>query len=306
MADHLIRALLRTHNIRLVAALTTDLCRSAASRHKATPAAACSLGRGLTAGLLLATLSKSEERVTIQVLANGPLRGLTVDAYGDGLVRGYPLDAQAAAGVSMAGRQRLAPLIGRDGVVNLMRDIGVRDRYQGQVSLVTSEIDEDIEAYLRDSEQIPSALGCEVVMAEENGPGGIVCAGGILAQIMPDSPQDAQDHLRELQHALRTGSLYDLLAQGSPPQSAKELLSLAAGPHRDQLTFFDERPLRFQCRCDLQRIEAMIAGLETLAIDEMIADGQASVTCNYCGEVYTVPKEDLLRLRAQKPAREQQ
>lgn len=305
MADHLIRALLRTHNIRLVAALTTDLCRTAASRHKATPAAACALGRGLTAGLLLATLSKSDERVTIQVVANGPLRGITVDAYGDGLVRGYPLDAQAAGGVSMAGRQRLAPLIGRDGVVNLMRDIGVRDRYQGQVSLVTSEVDEDIEAYLRDSEQIPSAVGCEVVMDEA---GGIVCAGGILAQIMPDSPQDAQDHLRELQHALRTGALYDLLAQGAQPQSAKELLSLAAGPrsNRDQLTFFDERPLRFQCRCDLQRIEAMIAGLETLAIDEMIADGQASVTCNYCGEVYTVPKEDLLRLRAQKPAREQQ
>lgn len=305
MADHLIRALLRSHNIRLVAALTTELSRTAALRHKASPAAACAAGRGLTAGLLLATLSKSDERVTIQLIGNGPLRGVTVDAYGDGLVRGYPLEAQACAEVSMAGRQRLAPLIGREGVVNLVRDIGLRDRYQGQVTLVTSEIDEDIEAYLRDSEQIPSALGCEVVM-EQDGPenGTIASAGGLLAQIMPDSPQGTQDLLRELQHSLRTGALYDLLREG--PTTAKKLLELAAGPHVDELEIFDERPLRFQCRCDLERIEAMIAGLDTLALDEMISDGQAAITCNYCSEVYTVPKDALLRLRAQKPPREQQ
>lgn len=301
MADHLIRALLRSHNVRLVAALTTDLGSTAAARHKASPAAACALGRGLTAGLLLATLSKTQERVTIQLVGNGPLRGVTVDAYGDGLARGYPLEAQACAGVSMAGRQLLAPLIGRDGVVNLVRDIGLRDRYQGQVSLVTSEIDEDVEAYLRDSEQIPSALGCEVVIEED---GRIASAGGLLAQIMPDSPQGTHDLLRELQHSLRTGALYDLLRGGVA--TAREILELAAGPYVDQLELFDERPLRFQCHCDLQRIEAMLGGLDTLALDEMISDGQAAITCNYCSEVYTVPKEDLLRLRAQKPSREQQ
>jgi molecular chaperone Hsp33 len=301
MPDHLIRAMLPDLNIRLVAALTTELSRDAATRHKASPAASCALSRGLTAGLLLATLSKSEERVTLQILANGPLKGLTVDAYGDGLVRGYPVEPQGGleASAKMAKRQRLADLIGRQGVVNVVRDVGLRDRYQGQVELVTSEVDEDVEAYLRDSEQIPSAVGCEVVMDET---GAIASAGGLLAQIMPDSPPQTRDHLRELQHALRTGELYDLLK--TAPPSAEALLQLAA--RSLSVRIIDERPLRFQCRCDLKRIEAMVGQLETVELDGLIAEGKAEITCNYCGAVYNLSQEDLLRLREQRPPREQQ
>lgn len=301
MPDHLIRAMLPNLNIRVVAALATDVCRTAAERHQTSPAAACALSRGLTAGLLLATLTKTFERVTIQLAANGPLRGLTVDAYGDGMVRGYPLESKAGAGISMTQRQRLADLIGRDGVMNVVRDIGVRDRYQGQVALVTGEIDEDIEAYLRESEQIPSALGCEVVMDET---GTVRAAGGVLAQIMPDSPPETRAHLRELQHALRTGALYDLLT--TQPEGARALAALAAGPYAGQLVVLDERPLLFKCRCDLGRIEAMVLGMDIVALDEMIEEGQAEITCNYCGEVYRLSRPDLVRLREQKPGREKQ
>jgi molecular chaperone Hsp33 len=301
MPDHLLRAMLPDLNVRLVAALTTELSRDAATRHKASAAAACALSRGLTSSLLLATLSKTEERVTMQIVANGPLRGLTVDAYGDGLVRGYPLEPNAApeATPKMARRQRLADLLGRDGVVNIVRDIGLRDRYQGQVPLLLSEVDEDVEAYLRNSEQIPSALGCEVVMDTE---GGIVTAGGFLAQIMPDSPPSTKDHLRELQHTLRSGELYDLLKGGV--DSAQALLRLAAGPYAIDL--IDERALRFQCRCDLLRIEAMVMGMELSDLDAMIEEGEARINCNFCNTLYTLSKETLLRLRAQKPPREQQ
>jgi len=301
MPDHLIRAMLPPLNVRLVAALSTDVCRTAKSRHKASPAAACALGRGLTASLLLATLSKTEERVTVQIVANGPLRGLTVDAYGDGMVRGYPLEPQAGLGISMASRQRLADLLGRSGVVNVVRDIGVRDRYQGQVALVTSEVDEDLEAYLRDSEQIPSALGCEVVM---DAAGEVLMAGGVLAQSMPDSPPVTAAHLRELQHALRTGALYHLLKSG--PSSARALAELAAGPYAETVELIDERPLRFHCRCDLSRIESMLLGMDTVELDGMIEEGRAEITCNYCGRVYTLSRDDLLRLRAQRPQRETQ
>src|SRR5262249_15231068 len=78
---------------------------------------------------------------------------------------------------SMSRRQILANLIGRSGVVNIMRDVGLPERFQGQVSLVTSEIDEDIEAYLRQSEQIPSALGCELIMDDQ---GQVLAAGSVL------------------------------------------------------------------------------------------------------------------------------
>lgn len=298
-SDHLIRASIRELNLRLVATISTELCRDAARRHQTSPAATCGLGRGLSAGVLLATLTRNDERVTIQMQSNGPLRGMTIDSYGDGLVRGYVHAPQASIGASMAKRQRLAPLLGRDGIVNVVRDIGLRDRYQGQVAFVTAEVDEDIEAYLRESEQIPSALGCELYM---DGAGDVLCAGGVLVQAMPDSPPETKHHLREVQHMLRAGELYDLLK--TRPNSAGAIAAMVAGRYRDSLEFIDERPLRFQCRCDQGRILTMLGGMDLRDIDEMIDEGKAEITCNYCSQVYVISRDELLAVRSERNDRE--
>lgn len=298
--DLLIRAVHRTLNIRLVAAITTQLCRTASARHKLSAAAACALGRGLSASLLLATLTKGGERVTIQIEGNGPLKGLTVDAYDDGAVRGYVLEPQAWADRSMVKRQRLGPLLGHDGVVNVLRDVGLKERFQGQVNLIVSEIDEDIEAYLRQSEQIPSALGCELIMDEA---GAILQSGCVLLQTMPDSTPEAHHQVREAQHILRSGELFDLLKQG--PQTPLALAQLVMGPHASGIEVLDTRPLAFRCRCDIRRIEAMLGSLTLNDLDEMIDEGEANITCNFCSEVYRLSKETLLTARAQLKPREQ-
>ena len=297
MSNLLIRSLHRPLHLRIVAAVAPQVCQTAADRHRTSPAATCALGRGLLGGLLLSTITRGE-RVTIQLVASGPLKGLTVDAFDDGAVRGYPLAAQACPERPMHKRQILANLIGRDGVVNLVRDVGLKERIQGQVSLVTSEVDEDLEAYLRQSEQIQSALGCELVMDEA---GQVLAAGGVLLQSLPEAPPETAVVLREAQHALRGGELYDLLRAGSA--TPRELLQLLLGPHAADLEVQDERPVAFRCRCDRERIEAMIAGQATSDLDEMIAEGRAEVTCNYCNEVYLIQRDDLVRLRELKQAR---
>lgn len=297
MSNLLIRALHRPLRLRIVAAVAPQVCQTAADRHRTSAAATCALGRGLLGGVLLSTITPGE-RVTIQLVASGPLKGLTVDAYDDGAVRGYPLAAQACAERPMNKRQILANLIGRDGVVNLVRDVGLKERLQGQVSLVTSEVDEDLEAYLRQSEQIQSALGCELVM---DAAGQVLAAGGVLLQSLPEAPPETAVALREAQHALRGGDLYDRLRAG--PATPLELAQLLLGPHAADLEPQDERPVVFRCRCDRERIEAMIAGQDLRDLDEMIAEGQAEVTCNYCSEVYVIPREDLVRLRELKQAR---
>lgn len=297
MSNLLIRALHRPLHLRIVSAVAPQVCQTAADRHRTSAAATCALGRGLLGGVLLSTITRGE-RVTIQLVANGPLKGLTVDAYDDGAVRGYPLVAQACPERPMNKRQILANLIGRDGVVNLVRDVGLKERLQGQVSLVTSEVDEDLEAYLRQSEQIQSALGCELVMDEA---GQVLAAGGVLLQSLPEAPPETALALREAQHAMRGGDLYDRLTTGAA--TPLELVQLLLGPHAGGVTVQDERPLVFRCRCDRGRIEAMLAGQTVEILDEMIAEGKAEVTCNYCGEVYQIARDELIRLREQKQAR---
>ena len=287
-SDRLVRAIDRERNIRIAATITTQLVGEAARRHELSPAASCAVGRALSAGALLATLTKGDERVTVQILGNGPLGSITVDANGSGDVRGYALHGGAA--IDLGPQRRIADLVGHSGVVNVVRDLGMKELYQGQVPLVTGEVDEDIEAYLRTSEQVPSALGCEVVLDEV---GRVTAAGGILIQAMPGGEPDI---VREAQHALRTGRLYEALRGGglSAPDLAQRIYS--AGPVE---IVGEERVVRFRCRCTPERIGDMLALLGTGDLDEMIAeDKPAEVVCNYCNTRYQVARPELERIRA--------
>ncbi|MDB4969135.1 MAG: hypothetical protein JWN44_4824 [Myxococcales bacterium] len=292
-ADRLVRAIDRDRNLRVAVAITTDVVADAARRHELSPAATYAVGRALTSGLLLATLTKGEERVTVQIMGDGPLGSITVDANGSGDVRGYV--AHGEAGVEFGTERRVADLVGRRGVVNVLRDLGLKELYQGQTAMVSGEIDDDIEAYLLSSEQVPSALSCEVVLGED---GAIVAAAGVLVQALPGG---APDVVREVRDAMRTGILYDALKSGvtAPRLLAERVYSL--GP----LEFIgEERAVRFRCRCSPDRIGGLLSILGIVDLDEMIAENKpAEVVCNYCNTRYQIGRAELERIRAEVAGR---
>src|SRR5262249_46314949 len=148
---------------------------------------------------------------------------------------------------------------------NVLRDLGLKELYQGQTTLVTGEVDEDIEAYLRISEQVPSALGCDVLLDTS---GQVVGAAGVLVQALPGGDPDS---VRETQHALRTGLLTQLLREGiiSGKTIAERAYTLGALE-----PIGEERPIRFHCHCSPERIAEMLALLGTVDLDEMIAENR--------------------------------
>src|SRR5262245_31723382 len=141
MHDHLIRAIARKANVRVASTVTTGVVIDGARRHQLSPAATCAMGRALTSGLLLATLTKGGERVTVQISGDGPIGTITVDATDAGDVRGYAARPHAGPALaSPADRCTVADTLGRVGVVNVLRDLGLRELYQGQVALTSGEI----------------------------------------------------------------------------------------------------------------------------------------------------------------------
>jgi molecular chaperone Hsp33 len=285
--DQLVRAIDRERHVRVCAAVTTALVADAARRHELSAAAARAVGRALTSGVLLATLTKGEERVTVQLTGDGPIGSITVDANGSGDVRGYAMHAQA--GADFDPNRHVADVVGRRGVVNVLRDLGLKELYQGQIALVTGEVDEDIEAYLRTSEQVPSALGCDVILDGNRVSG----AAGVLVQAMPGGDPDV---VREAQHALRTDLIADLLREGV--RSARTFAE-RAWTHGPLEFIGGERGVRFHCRCSPERIGEMLALLGTVDLDEMIAeDKPAEVVCNYCNTRYQIGRPELEQIRA--------
>ena len=278
MAGEIIRAVVGAGAARVVAAVTTAAVAEAARRHRTAGVATVALGRAATAGLLLATLTKGEEGVTVQLLGDGPLGTVTVDAGSTGRVRGYVARPEVAAGT-------VAAAVGH-GLVSVIRDLGLRDRYSGSAAIVSGEIDEDLESYLTASEQVESALGCAVVLDG----GAVAAAGGVLVQALPGG--DGAALVAAARRRLRAGTLDAALAAGTALA-----LAAAALAGLDGVEVLSAGPVGFHCPCSRERVVGALVLCGPAEIAAMLRDdGGAEVRCNFCNERYAVGREELERL----------
>jgi molecular chaperone Hsp33 len=296
--DEIIRCVLQGRPVRIVAVTTTGVAREAARRHEASPAAAIALARGLTAGLLLATLTKDDERVTLQVLGDGPLGGLTVDATAAGTARAYVTNPGVALPASSGARARLAAAVGRIGLVNVIRDVGLRETFSGRIPITSGEIDEDVEQYLETSEQIASALACDAALASDST---VAFAAGILVQALPGS--DGAARVAAARQVIAGGEFLRALGQG--PGDAEAVVASVLGGQLGEVQVLDRRPVRFDCPCSRARAGTSLALLGEPELAAMILDdGKAEVTCNFCRARYEFDEAalEVIRRDTAKPA----
>jgi molecular chaperone Hsp33 len=291
--DEIIRCTVGGGAARIVAVTATGVAREAIRRHEATGASAVALARGLTAGLLLATLTKDEECVTLQLLGDGPLGGVTVDATAAGTARAYVKNVGAGP-AAPTDRPRLAAALGASGVVSVIRDVGLRETFRGQTSFASGEIDEDCERYLTASEQIESALRCETVLAPD---GTVAFAAGLLVQALPGGRGAAI--VAAARERLAAGALRAAMA--APAASSSDVGALVESSLGEAIGAWhalDARPVRFQCPCSRERAGASLALLGAAELADMILeDGGAEVICNFCRARHDFDEAELERIR---------
>ncbi len=292
--DEIIRCTADAGAVRIVAVTATDVAREAIRRHEAEGLAAIALARGVTAGLLLATLTKNEERVTLQVLGDGPLGGLTVDATAAGTARAYVKNVIALEPPpTSAGRPSVAGAVGTKGVVSVIRDLGMREAFRGQTSLASGEIDEDCERYLTESEQIDSALRCETLLDAE---GRLVAVAGLLVQALPGGRGAAA--VSAARGRFVAGALGAALGADPRAADAGGLVEATLGDVIGAWQALDARPVRFHCSCTRERAGATLALLGAAELSAMILeDGKAEVVCNFCRARHDFTEAELELIR---------
>ena len=295
--DEIVRCLLENGRARVVAATTTETVREIARRHNARGVAAVALGRAVSAALTLATLTKDEEQVTLQILGDGPLGGITVDARSSGRVRGYLKHPGAVPWVARDGKRlSLAEAVGSKGVVSVIRDLGLAQNYAGQTVLVTGEIDSDVENYLLKSEQIDSVLRCDTLVDRE---GEVVASAGLLVQTLPQAQGEAL--VEFIRQTLDDRRLGQVLSEAAGVSDAETLARALLAPMSESLQTLERRPVTFSCACTRARVAATLEMLHEEDLRAMIREeNQAQVTCNFCGERYVFSESELELIRRKR------
>jgi molecular chaperone Hsp33 len=303
--DQILRSLIEDGRARLVVTTATQTVREICTRHNIKGIPVVALGRSVLSGLLLATLTKDEEQVTLQVLGNGPLGAVTVDARSSGRVRGFvkhpatmAWDSAKLAPDESSSRITIGEAVGKQGVVSVTRDLGLAQNYGGQIAISSGEIDDEVERYLNTSEQIDSVLRCDTLLDSQ---GQVTAAAGLLVQTLPQAHGAAVvEFLRDsLRGPAFTEVLDHALSQGrvDPVYLARAALGDCAG----SLRVLDERPVHFFCPCSRERAAATLGMLEPEELKEMILEtNEAQVSCNFCGSQYRFSEVDLEQIRRKR------
>jgi molecular chaperone Hsp33 len=277
--------MLGDNQARLFALRTTDVVREAATNHQMTPVAAAALGRALTMGLVLGAMLKGEETISIQIKGDGPLMGIVVSANSRGEVKGYVGNPRVELPAREDGKLDVGAAVGK-GNLYVIRDLGLKEAYQGTVPLQTGEIGEDFAYYFTNSEQVPSAVGLGVLVGTDGLP---LASGGIIVQLLPDAINDEQ-FISALEERLsKMAAVSSVFAQ---EQSVEQIVeSIFSGI---PIRFIDKQEVKFLCDCSWERFEEALVTLGAEELQELVDGGETIETiCHFCSKRYQFTVDQL-------------
>lgn len=284
MNDYIIRATAANDQIRAFAAVTTEMVETAREHHNTSPVATAALGRLLTAGAMMGSMMKGEKDVlTLQIKAGGPLQGITVTADSQGNIKGYVGNPDVCIPANSKGKLDVAGAVG-PGFLTVIKDMGLKEPYSGQVMLQTCEIAEDLTYYFATSEQVPSAVGLGVLMNKNNT---VRQAGGFIVQLMPFAEEEVISRLE--QNVQKINSVTNLLEEGHTPESLLEKVLEGF-----EMQINEKMDTRFHCNCSKERVAKALISIGRKELNEMIQEGKPiEMNCHFCNTNYNFTVEEL-------------
>ena len=286
--DEMIRMTLMDGQVRVMMCETTNMVQRAADIHNATPVCTAAMGRLMTATSMLSVMMKGErESVTVNIKGGGPMGTLT--AVGDhGDIKVCADDPRVVLPPRADGKLDVGGAIGKDGYMTVIKDLGLREPYIGQIELVSGELGIDFANYFTVSEQSPSLVALGVLVSGD----AVLKAGGLLIQPLPGCEDEIIDQLE-----LRSPMFADISREMTfaPKEELLEDWFRGMKP-----VVLDRTPLRFHCSCNRHRMEKALISLGRRELQTIIdEDTGAELGCHFCHSQYAFTTQELRELLAQ-------
>lgn len=282
--DLLLKGMAKEEPLLVVGLVDTGTVEKARLIHDTYPTASAVLGRTISGAILLSSLLKEGQRVILQVVGDGPIKGIVAEADWLCRVRGYVKRPHIHLGLK-DGKLDVGRAVGK-GFLNVIKDLGLREPYQGSVSLQTGEIATDLAYYFNTSEQIPAAVSLGVHVDVDNS---VKASGGFMVQVLPGVKDETIEYLEKRLKGLRPVS--SMILEGLGP---KEIMEEAVGLPVDVL---ESKEVLYYCPCNKDRVLDTIVTLGKEDMQDLACRGETvEVECQFCKTEYTISQEEILSL----------
>lgn len=288
MKDKIIKFLAYNGRISITCSDTTGLVEEARKIHDLSPVATAALGRLLTMGVIMGSDLKSDkDNITLQIKGDGPIGKMVAVVNSKLQIKGMVDNPQVDVPLNEFGKLDVGGVVGYNGYVNVIKDIGLKEPYIGVIPISSGEIAEDFARYFTESEQTRSAVALGVLVDKN----GVKNAGGYLLTAMPDATEEDITNIEK--SIFEAGAISKMLDDNL---TLLEIAKKVTGDKNVKVIKENMYPI-YECDCSKAKIERALQALDKNEVNKIIEeDGRAEIICHFCNKKYLFSKEDLLNL----------
>lgn len=282
MKDYLVRAMVESKNCRVFACSTTNLVEVARNHHGLWPTASAAIGRVMSASLMMASMNKNNEKMTVTINGGGPIGTIMAVTNGDGNIKAFVSNPEVHYIYNDTGKLAVGVAVGNQGTLQVIKDMGLKEPFCGSVPLQTGEIGDDFSYYFYASEQVPSVVSLGVLVNDTNE---ILASGGFIIQLLPGATEEDITYIEEKMKDFP--SVSSLIADHKTPEDIIHMLF-------DDAKILDHQDLAFKCDCSKEKMEQALYSIETSELQDMInVDHGCEISCQFCNQKYQFSEEEL-------------
>ena len=284
----LIRCITSCGEVMATAVDTTDIVNRAEQIHKTSAVVTAALGRLLTAGSMMGNMLKGkDDSITLRVNGDGPTGSLIVVSDFNGDVRGYVQNPVVELPLNEKGKLDVGGAVGKNGLLYVLKDLGLKEPFSGSVPLVSGEIAEDITSYYALSEQIPTVCALGVLVNPDLS---VKAAGGYIIQLLPAASDKTIDKLEK--SIMEMSSVTTMLSNGMTPE---EIVKTALKEFEVEVLYTQD--IEYKCNCSKERVSKALISLGKEELTQMAEEkGDTEISCHFCDKVYKFTSNELKKL----------
>ncbi len=285
--NRLVRCISDDGTLIIMAADTTDMVEAAQEIHSPSAVVSAALGRLLTAASLMGSMLKGDDdSITLRLNGGGPAGSVIAVSDSSGNTRGYVSNPIVEIPLNIKGKLDVAGAVGKDGSLTVMKDLGLKEPYVGQIPIVSGEIAEDITSYYAVSEQTPSVCALGVLVNPDLT---IKAAGGFIIQLLPTAFDDTIDAVERCIQDIPP--VTKMISDGMTPEEiCKSVLK------EFNLEVLDSSAPEYKCNCSKERVKKALISTGKEALEEMSQDENTEVTCHFCNKAYNFSSSEIKNL----------
>lgn len=283
----LVRMISVEGDLTVIAADTTDAVARAEQIHKTSAVTTAALGRLLTAASMMgAVLKGKDDSLTLRLSGDGPAGSVIAVSDSSGNVRGYISNPIVEIPLNIKGKLDVAGAVGTSGTLTVMKDLGLKEPYIGQVPIASGEIAEDITSYFAVSEQTPTVCALGVLVNPDLT---VKAAGGFIIQLLPTAMEDTIEKVEECIKDIP--SVTQMLTSGLTPE---DICRRVLG--KFELELLDESSPEYRCNCSKERVSKALISLGKDELEDMAKENGTEVCCHFCDKKYNFTPDEIRNL----------